>query len=105
VIGEGKKVKLWKDKWIGEESLCHKFPRLYSISECKGKSLQEVRHWEENEWIWDLTWRRRRLLWETVLEEQLFQILINRSLTKGNPYMWKWKEDGEGIYSVRSAYN
>jgi len=38
VIGEGKKAKLWEDKWIGEESLCHKFPRLYSISECKEKS-------------------------------------------------------------------
>jgi len=105
VIGEGKKVKLWEDKWIGEESLCHKFPRLYSISECKGKSLQEVGHWEENEWIWDLTWRRQRLLWETVLEEQFLQILINRSPTKGNPDMWKWKEEGEGIYTVRSAYN
>ena len=38
MIGEGKKAKLWEDKWIGEESLCHKFPRLYSISECKEKS-------------------------------------------------------------------
>ena len=37
VVGDGKIVKFWEDKLIGEEPLCCKFPRLYLISECKGK--------------------------------------------------------------------
>jgi len=39
------------------------------------------------------------------MEEQLLQLLNGRSLAKGNSDIWKWKEDGEGVFTVRSAYN
>jgi len=75
VVGDGKMVKFWEDKWIVEEPLCCKFPRLYLISECKGKVLEEVGHWEAYIWVWDPTWRRHILVWETAMEEKLLQLL------------------------------
>jgi len=55
VVGERERVKFWEDKWVGEETLAYRFPRLYLISECKDRVIGEVEHWEENVWTWDLT--------------------------------------------------
>jgi len=38
-VGEGEKVKLWEDTWVGDESLSTRFPRLYSISESKERYI------------------------------------------------------------------
>lgn len=105
VVGEGQKVKFWKDKWIGEEPLCSRFPRLYMVSECKDTTIMEVGHWEANVWVWDLKWRRQRLVWEAGLEDQLLLLLNGKNPIKGKVDSWKWKEDGEDIFSVKSAYN
>jgi len=79
-VGEGKKVKFWEDKWVGEETLASRFPRLYLLSDCKDRVIGEVGHWEENVWIWDLTWRRYRFVWETTMEEQLLCVINGQRL-------------------------
>jgi len=91
VVGEGKIVKFWEDKWVGEETLKARFPRLYLISECKDRVIGEVDHWEDNIWLWDLTWRRSRFDWETIVEEQLLSIISSQRFCKGHPDTWKWK--------------
>ena len=35
VVGNGKRVKFWKDKWCGDTPLCHSFPSLFAISSSK----------------------------------------------------------------------
>ena len=30
-VGNGRRVKFWKDKWCGDKPLCESFPSLYSI--------------------------------------------------------------------------
>jgi len=44
VLREGDKVKFWEDKWVGVEALKRRFPRLYSILECKDRLVGEVGH-------------------------------------------------------------
>lgn len=83
MVGERKKVKFWKDKWIGGEPLSIRFPILYPISECTKSVIQEIGHWEANFWIWDLTWRRQRFVWVATMEEQLCYLLNSKSLRKG----------------------
>ena len=38
-IGNGQSLKLWEDKWVGNEALKSKFPRLFSLSDSKEASL------------------------------------------------------------------
>jgi len=104
VLGDGKKVKFWEDKWVGEETLKSKFPRLYMISDCKDGAIGEVGHWEDNVWHWDLLWRRPRFVWESTMEKQLLLVIDGPRLRKEYFDTWKWKEDEDGIYSVKIAY-
>jgi len=78
---------------------------LYLISDCKERVIEEVGHWEENVWVWDLTWRRLRLVWEVAMEEQLILLLNRHSLKIGISDTWKWKDNDNGVFSVKSAYN
>ena len=31
-VGNGKRVRFWKDKWCGDDPLCTSFPSLFAIS-------------------------------------------------------------------------
>jgi hypothetical protein len=32
VLGDGRKSRFWEDSWLGNLSLCQKYPRLYYLS-------------------------------------------------------------------------
>ncbi|KAJ9681633.1 hypothetical protein PVL29_017839 [Vitis rotundifolia] len=41
-VGNGRRVKFWKDKWCSDEPLCESFPSLYSMSLTKDAWVSEV---------------------------------------------------------------
>ncbi|RVW36065.1 hypothetical protein CK203_079687 [Vitis vinifera] len=43
VVGDGKKVKFWKDKWCGTTPLCEDFPSLFALATSKEAWVNEVR--------------------------------------------------------------
>jgi len=65
VVGDGKEIKFWKDKWVDNESLKQKFPRLFSFSLNIGRTLSQVGVWNDNYWLWKLGWRRALFVWES----------------------------------------
>ena len=40
-VGNGRKVKFWKDKWCGSFALCNSFPSLYAFAAFKEAWLVE----------------------------------------------------------------
>lgn len=44
------KIKFWEDKWMGNIPLSHKFSRLYTISNCKNKTIKQFGEWNETSW-------------------------------------------------------
>lgn len=57
------------------------------------------------EWVggkqeWKMPWRRKRLMWESTLEQELLQVLQSKSLIDGTD-VWVWKENIEGVFLVR----
>ena len=42
VVGDGSKVRFWKDVWGGEEALCITFPILFSLAVRKDALIREV---------------------------------------------------------------
>ena len=41
-VGDGRKVKFWKDKWCGSFALCNSFPSLYAFVAFKEAWLVEL---------------------------------------------------------------
>lgn len=65
IVGNGASILFWQDSWIGHQPLKLIYPRLFMISTQKDDFIINVGSWIENEWVWDLQWRRRRIFnWE-----------------------------------------
>jgi len=47
-IGNGKDIKLWEDRWVGNDPLKTKFPRLFSLSVEKDMTLACSGFWANN---------------------------------------------------------
>jgi len=86
-VGDGRSVKVLKDRWVDDQALKEKFPRLYSISQSKDSLVGDIVYREENKSIrcqnWNLSWGRERFEWEKHLEDQTLTMIPN-----GN---WKGK--------------
>jgi len=80
-IGDGRRVKFWKDKWVDDQLLKDKFQRLFCLSLCKKVVMAEVGTWEYENVLervrWNLNWRRERFKWEKELEVQLINNISN----------------------------
>ena len=47
VLGNGQRVKFWKDRWCGDELLCVSFPSLFALAVFKDAWVKDV--WCSNE--------------------------------------------------------
>jgi len=52
----GNRIKFWEDIWIVNRSLKEMYPRLYSNTVIK-QGIQYGK-WKDNNWGWELLWRR-----------------------------------------------
>ena len=41
-VGNGQRVRFWKDKWYGDEPLCESFSSLFSMSMSKNAWVSEI---------------------------------------------------------------
>ncbi|MCI02857.1 putative non-LTR retroelement reverse transcriptase [Trifolium medium] len=70
----GDMTRFWYDCWIGDVPLCVEFPRLFSISNQKDAVVRELCVTEDNHWVWNFEWRRRRFEWEEALITNLLEV-------------------------------
>ena len=61
-VGDGTKTRLWEDKWVCEDSLMNRFPRLSMVLAQKRNFISECGIWDGCEWIWNLQWSRELFL-------------------------------------------
>jgi hypothetical protein len=67
--------------WTGARSLCQEYPRLFSVSTQQQEVISNMGSWSNNEWAWDLHWRRNLFQWELELLAQL------KGIIKGTPIL------------------
>jgi len=106
-VGDGKKIRIWEDKWLDNIPLAYKFPRLYSISLDTCCTLSQAGAWYNNCWSWKMRWRRNLFVWECSLVDLLMQSLENKRLTreggvKADKWIWRYVDSME--FSVKAAY-
>lgn len=106
-VGDGKKIWLWKDKWVNIESLMQKFSRLFSVSLDIGRSLSQVSEWNNNSWSWKLGWRMVLFVWKSC-QTKLFLLDNKRLLLVEDECTidkWIWRDVESKMFFVKVEYN
>ncbi|GLT44293.1 hypothetical protein SLA2020_181990 [Shorea laevis] len=102
-VGEGSRVRFWRDCWVGERLLKDLCPRLFQLASNKEGMVREMGNREEEGWRWNVEWRRRRIGREQNEEQVMWELLDSIQIKDGVQDGWKWKHDGEGRYEVKKA--
>ena len=97
-------MRFWEDVWLQTITLKTLYPRLYSLSCDKGKTVGEVGRWEEDRWRWGLNWRRDMFEWESNLESELLPILSMTMCKEAQDHLI-WRGDPKGMFTVKSTYS
>ncbi|GJY55910.1 RNA-directed DNA polymerase, eukaryota [Tanacetum coccineum] len=99
-IGNGRSMRFWKDEWIGDSCLCHKFPRLFALEVDKECNVDV----KLNALV---TSSFRRAVRGGVESSQLAlmqDILRSVSLTNSED-RWIWDMSGDGDFRVKDVRN
>jgi hypothetical protein len=103
-LGNGMLTRFWKDVWFGNEPLCLRFPRMFSLSMEKEAFVGELLKVEGDRRWWNFSWRRNLFQWEfervTFLVEMLVNVRLSHELDS-----WRWSFNTEAGFSVKSAYD
>jgi len=66
-LGDRRKIRFWDDKWVGDQALKLKYPRLYLLSTSKESIIDDVRERGTGEngeaFTCKLSWRREAFEW------------------------------------------
>nr|GEW33255.1 RNA-directed DNA polymerase, eukaryota, reverse transcriptase zinc-binding domain protein [Tanacetum cinerariifolium] len=95
-VGNGFLSRFWKDKWIGDNHLCHIFPRVYALETNKDCSVAE----KLNGSVLDSFRRNAR---GGVEEHQFAQLrlLIDPIILSFSEDRWVWELNSYGVFHVK----
>jgi len=108
ILGDGRCVKFWEDRWAEDRVLKEKLPRLFMISTCKDSLVSDL---VDPGLIssggcqsWNLGLRRERFAWEKCIEEQLLGMIskVQWNLEGKDRLIWVGNDDQD--YTVKSGY-
>ncbi|KAJ9705163.1 hypothetical protein PVL29_003294 [Vitis rotundifolia] len=94
VVGDGKKVRFWKDNWCGTTPLCETFPSLYALTSSKEA-------WGGS---WNPCFNRPFNDWELEEVERLFCCLEGKKVRVDEEDRVRWMDSKDGVFSVKSLY-
>ncbi|WJZ80362.1 hypothetical protein VitviT2T_000290 [Vitis vinifera] len=106
IVGNGRRVRFWRDKWCGDSPLCSSFPSLFALTVDKEESVADV--WDslaEGGWGgWNPCFLRAFNDWE-VEEASSFMEQLHRSrVIEVVEDKVSWTETKSGNFSVKSLY-
>ncbi|KAL6331818.1 hypothetical protein AAG906_020162 [Vitis piasezkii] len=104
-VGNGRRVKFWKDIWWGNFALCNSFPSLYAIASSKEAWVEEFWDTSGEEGVWSPRFSRPFNDWEVEEVERLLLTIRGARLIPLMEDRMMWKVTSNGIFSVKSLYN
>lgn len=103
-IGEGDDTWFWKEDWLGSGKFCEVFADLFHVSAQQDLRVVEMGRWESDKWVWNFQWLCRLEDGCSNQLSSLLNILSSFSPVRGQKDKWSWIKEGNGIFSVCSAY-
>jgi reverse transcriptase-like protein len=100
-IGDGNSTLFWYDKWYHEGPLKGLFPRLFSISMQQNALIAQMGSWLDNEWTWNLSWRRQLFEWEREEVERLNLIMAQITPRHGTNDDVVWRGGSFNVFPIK----
>lgn len=104
-LGNGADTNFWHDRWIGNETLCTQFPRLFRLSSQKHCMISEMGFWLNSKWEWDLRWTRTIANRLEAQLQHLLSIIGPISVSAAGTDTWHWSPAKNGVYTTAAAYD
>ena len=104
-VGNGKRVRLWKDTWCGNTPLCEAYPSLFDLAVSKDARVADC--WDSMGEVggWNPRFLRPFNDWEVEEVERLLLIIQGKRLNADLEDRMVWNETKDGIFSVKSCFN
>lgn len=104
-VGNGHRIKFWKDNWCENLSLKYAFPLLYRVVVDTSVTLSDMMIRKEEAGEWSFQFRRALFDWERVeLSRLVSQIEAGPNLRCCSEDTLVWKASESGSFSVQSMY-
>ncbi|RVW46613.1 Transposon TX1 uncharacterized 149 kDa protein [Vitis vinifera] len=103
-VGNGRRVRFWKDKWCGDEPLYESFPSLFAISRAKDAWVSEVWNPDGVGDGWTPLFSKALNDWEIEMMEQFILKIQAFKVQRENEDKMVWTASRSGVFSVKSLY-
>ena len=104
-MGNGQRVRFWKDKWCGDGPLCESFSSLFSMSMSKNAWVSEVWNPVGDGDGWTPFFARAFNDWEIDLVERLLQNIHAFRVQREEEDRVIWTTSNDGAFTVKSFYS
>ena len=105
VVGNGRRVKFWKDRWCTEEPLCEAFPSLFALFDSKETWVTNLGEHRGESGNWNICFVRNLNDWELGAMECFLSLLQGHSVNKEQEDRVVWKGENKGAFSVKGLYS
>ena len=79
-LGNGRRLRFWKDPWCGGTALCNAFPTLFNLAALKDASVAEVWDSTRGDGGWSPVFQRPFNDWEMEEVERFLLVLQNKKI-------------------------
>ena len=105
-VGNGRRVRFWRDRWCGDSPLCESFPSLFALSAEKEAWVADV--WDPlakgGRGGWNPCFSRALNDWEVEEAEIFLKRLHGKRVLEDVDDMVVWNESKSGNFSAKSLY-
>ena len=103
LVGNGRRVRFWRDRWYGDSPLCVSFPSLFALFVDKEAQVADI--WDPlAKGGWNPCFSRAFNDWEVEEVERFLEQLHEKRLHGDVDDMVFWTETRSGKFSVKSLY-
>ena len=103
-VGNGKRIKFYKDKWYRDEPLNVSFPSLFALSNSKDAWVVELWQHSNEGGSWNPNFPRPLNDWEIVIVERFLAKLQDKVVEEGTEDKVCWVETKSETFSIKSLY-
>ena len=103
-MGNGRRLRFWKDIWCGEEALCDSFPSLYALSDNKEALVADMWDSSREEGGWIPRFIRSFNDWELDEILSLLNTVQGKQVIESQEDLMYFKETKNGNFSVKLLF-
>ena len=103
-LGNGRRIRFWKDVWCGEEALSLMFPNLFRLTAQKNARVAELWNWDSGEGGWNPIFLCAFNDWELEEVDRFLQVLYRKQIRPLMEDKIIFKGSRSDVFSVSSMY-